>query len=362
MKRRMFNSDGLIRHRAIIAVSFLVIVVGISPAMGMTLIPSNANVNLLVSNDAGARFNDFGNNTYHFFSPGQSASQGLNALHISTDPSVTAGQVTASSNQTGIFFLTDTGGRGWDDDGILILAVNRTIPDGFQVRIQASGYRWEPVMTGSYPTYENVTYYPVSLDETYTSADFLYGPQIWRPCPSPSYPVFDGQDMADANNTFSIMFIDLNAGILGATTLTQPSFTGQTILDNGAIRVSYSFTNLTTFAAFDAYAYTVSSNQGQGVRWTNRLSATGSSGYSVSGVPTAPTPIPIEGFTLLPTDPDSDGIYEDLNGNNDLDFNDVVVYFKKMEWILANEPVSLFDFNGNNDIDFNDVVRLFKEV
>ena len=30
-----------------------------------------------------------------------------------------------------------------------------------------------------------------------------------------------------------------------------------------------------------------------------------------------------------------------------------------MEWIAANEPVSVFDFNGNGRIDFGDVVRLF---
>lgn len=73
-------------------------------------------------------------------------------------------------------------------------------------------------------------------------------------------------------------------------------------------------------------------------------------------------PIAMEGQGNAPTDPDGDHIYEDLNGNGELDFNDVVVYFKKMEWLYANEPVSLFDLNGNNDIDFNDVVRLFKEV
>lgn len=73
-------------------------------------------------------------------------------------------------------------------------------------------------------------------------------------------------------------------------------------------------------------------------------------------------PVPVDGHSKVPTDPDQDGIYEDLNGNGMLDFNDVVVFFKKMEWIYENEPISLFDLNGNNDIDFNDVVRLFKEV
>jgi PKD repeat protein len=75
-----------------------------------------------------------------------------------------------------------------------------------------------------------------------------------------------------------------------------------------------------------------------------------------SGVLTLP------GFSSLPTDPDGDGIYEDLNGNGRLDFADVVLYFNQMEWIAANEPVSAFDLNGNGRIDFADIVRLFGEI
>ncbi len=261
-----------------------------------TVIPSNNDVLLRISNDGNARFNDYGNNTYHFFSPGQSGTQGMNALHITTDPiTAVGGQITFSESQSSVFYLTDTGGRGWDDNGILMLAVNGTIPDSFRVNIKASGYQWTPVLTGTYPTFDDITYVPDALNETFTKDDFLYGPQIWRPCAAANYPIFDGQDIADTGNTFSILFIDLNAGILGGGTFSQPSFSGQSITDNGAIRVEYSFENLPTLAAFDAYAYTVSSNQGQGIRWTNRLSAAGSSGYAVIGqpLPEAPT----AGFT-----------------------------------------------------------------
>jgi PKD repeat protein len=71
---------------------------------------------------------------------------------------------------------------------------------------------------------------------------------------------------------------------------------------------------------------------------------------------------PLPGFDIPPTDPDGDGLYEDLNGNGGLDFNDVVQLFKYLEWIEANEPNSLFDFNGNGRLDFADIVQLFKEV
>ena len=63
-----------------------------------------------------------------------------------------------------------------------------------------------------------------------------------------------------------------------------------------------------------------------------------------------------------PTDPDGDGLYEDVNGNGLKDFDDVVQFFKYLEWIADNEPISCFDFNGNGLIDFDDVVKLFKEV
>ena len=70
----------------------------------------------------------------------------------------------------------------------------------------------------------------------------------------------------------------------------------------------------------------------------------------------------IPGQSNPPTDPDGDGLYEDMNGNGRKDFNDVVVFFNNMEWIGANEPVQCFDFNGNGRIDFDDIVILFGEI
>ncbi len=72
--------------------------------------------------------------------------------------------------------------------------------------------------------------------------------------------------------------------------------------------------------------------------------------------------VPIPPNTQAPSDPDSDGKYEDLNGNNRMDFADVVLYFTQMSWITANEPIAAFDFNGNGRIDFADVVSLFNEL
>ena len=53
-----------------------------------TVIPSCADSNLSVANDACARFDSIGNESYNFFnSSSQSATQGQNAMHITTNTS-----------------------------------------------------------------------------------------------------------------------------------------------------------------------------------------------------------------------------------------------------------------------------------
>ena len=79
-------------------------------------------------------------------------------------------------------------------------------------------------------------------------------------------------------------------------------------------------------------------------------------------ITSSPSVLPLPGFTNPPTDPDGDGLFEDLNANNRKDFNDVVLMFNQMQWIAVNEPVSAFDFNGNGRIDFNDIVKVFGEI
>jgi PKD repeat protein len=65
------------------------------------------------------------------------------------------------------------------------------------------------------------------------------------------------------------------------------------------------------------------------------------------------------GYTNPPTDSDHNGLYEDINGNGDVDFDDVVAYYANMNWMTANAPVTLFDYNSNSIIDFDDVVILY---
>ena len=59
-------------------------------------------------------------------------------------------------------------------------------------------------------------------------------------------------------------------------------------------------------------------------------------------------------------DLDGDGLYEDLNGNDRLDYNDVVTLFNMLDILGAHTFIAAcFDFNHNGRLDFADVVTLF---
>ncbi len=251
-------------------------------------LPAPRHIFFDVANDAGVKFNLDGatysgpNNTYYIKADGG----GLNELHITNDVNVPAGQVTADDEQSGAFWFTNTGGRGFDDDIILLVSVNGTIPDDFALHITSSGYTWTPSSTvNAAPT--EYTYTEGAVDETFTKEDFIYGPQTWKPGPGdlvvPSLPLSYGQDVADQSAESYLMFVDLNVGNM------YPSkFSGATLTDSGGAKVEFTFTNLTTAAAFNGYGWCLAANQGQGISWTNRVSGIGSSGYSVTGVPYTP--------------------------------------------------------------------------
>lgn len=106
-----------------------------------SLLPSVANaVNnfdyVKVSNGKGPTFNTTGNGTYHlnFDTPGK----GMNALKLSSVPGGAGGDVTYTTNQSGVFYVNYDSGNGFDDV-LLMVAVNGTVSDDFELRL-ASGY------------------------------------------------------------------------------------------------------------------------------------------------------------------------------------------------------------------------------
>ncbi|HEX3014355.1 MAG TPA: hypothetical protein VHO92_08795 [Methanobacterium sp.] len=252
-------------------------------------LPGYKNVNLNIANDV--KFPVAGSGVYNFFSAGQSASQGLNALHISSSNNTPYGDitnVTSTGSSTGHFYLSDTGGRGWDDNGILMIAVNGSDENlsNLEIQISSSGYNWTPVPTGSYPAY---TASRDGISETFSSSDFDNGYiSTWKPCPSSNYAIYDGENVATSSD-FKIIFVDLHAGIIGTGTLGQGEWATQNsqgnVTDNGMIRVNYTISGLPagSMVAFNGYAFCNSSNQGQGIRWTNSVNQDGTRGTGTSG-------------------------------------------------------------------------------
>ena len=220
------------------------------------LIPAANDVYLKVANDAGAKFNAFGDNTYHVLWTGG----GFNSLHISNGEGTVYGEVTCTEDQSGTFYVTTTGGRGYQDDIVLLIAVNGSVPDNFAMHVQAEGCVFEPnPIPHQEPDPSTVTYDPDTLDEWFTKEDLIYGPQIWRPAGS-QYPLFPYQDMSDDSNTFRMMAIDLNTGVL----TNQPA------------KITYEFKNLQTYAAVNAYGYAKNIISGgttvyDVLSWANRL-------------------------------------------------------------------------------------------
>lgn len=106
-----------------------------------SLLPAGTNVlnnfnYVRVANNKGATYNTSGNGTYHlnFDTPGK----GMNALKFSSVPGGTSGDVTYTSNQSGVFYVNYDSGNGFDDV-LLMVAVNGTMSDDFELHL-ASGY------------------------------------------------------------------------------------------------------------------------------------------------------------------------------------------------------------------------------
>lgn len=59
-----------------------------------------------------------------------------------------------------------------------------------------------------------------------------------------------------------------------------------------------------------------------------------------------------------PTDPDGDGLYEDVNGNGRLDYDDITSLFQNFESDSVRLNEAAYDFNENGALDFDDIVEL----
>jgi PKD repeat protein len=70
----------------------------------------------------------------------------------------------------------------------------------------------------------------------------------------------------------------------------------------------------------------------------------------------------VPGRSIKPTDPDGDCLFEDVNANGVMDYDDAVILFWNVNWISQNEPVTAFNFNRNGIMDYDDAVTLFWKI
>jgi hypothetical protein len=267
-----------------VSVILLFAAIAVSPVMADVL-PAPRHISVVVSNDAGAKFDNdvvtYGGpeNSYYIKADGG----GLNELHITNDPAAQYGQVTVTNDLTGTFWLSNTGGRGFDDDlPILVSVQGTTLPEDFAIHLKTSGYTWTPSpVANQAPT--SATYVDGAVDETFTATDFIYGPQTWKPGPGsltvPSLPLYFGQDINAASTAAMLMFVDPYVGNL-------KSSNPLAAIDGGAAKVEYSFTGVNdlpygTVISFNGYGWLLNANQGQGISWTNNVAGYGSSVYTV---------------------------------------------------------------------------------
>ena len=272
---------------------------------GSSVITNNNGIDIYVANSAGVKYNmpngvttaaQYGGvypyvpNTYYIAEGGG----GTNPIQLSTDPTNKVGQFTTTTNQTGTFYVVFSGGIGHLDDGILMLAVNGTLPSDFSVTLQSSGYTYTlpaPAITNpSTSSLTNITYVTDALNETFNSSDFIYGTQSWKPANTVNYPIFNGENMTSASSQFHLMFIDLDVGGFVTNAIANE-------INDGSITVHYTFNNLpsTSFASFGAYGWFSACNWGTGIP---QYSNSAQDGFNVEGLPVV---TPVANFTANTT-------------------------------------------------------------
>jgi hypothetical protein len=287
--------EGKMRRIILLTSAFLLLFGSLASA---DLITQNNHIFINVANDAGVKYNmdyDYYQSQYGS-APGAATDTyfikaeggGQNELKISS--TTTGGNVIAAtssvSNPSGSFYVTNSGGRGFDNDIILLASVKGPISNDFSLTVNSSGYTWTPAAAGAYnPAAPTDATYVAGISETFYKSDFLYGPQTNRPGPSGFSNLFTGQTASDSAEY--LMFIDLYVGNIKSTTIPG-------LVNDGAVKVDFSFTGLyDTKVALNAYGWCTASNQGEGINWTNSTAGGSSdSGYSLNAMAAAPVPIP----------------------------------------------------------------------
>jgi hypothetical protein len=115
------------------------------------------------------------------------------------------------------------------------------------------------------------------IDQVFTKAGFLYGPQSWRPSYDP-LGIDPGKEALD-NEIWYLMFIDLNA---------TPVSGNPNVRRIGSVRITYNFTDLNGRAVFHVYGLTTGTTPTR----TNRQIGYNHNAFVVTGNASAGSSMP----------------------------------------------------------------------
>jgi hypothetical protein len=262
--------------------------------------PTNNKTYVPVTN---IKYDDFLNGKYYLnlsqVTGGSGGSGSLQATHITSDTNVPLGNV-YSGGSTGTFYVSDTGGRGGQDNIIIMVAINSTNStdlSNFNVDLTTSGYSWDPQVGGS-PYCVNSGNYIDPITLSYSNSDYLpYNnadvQQSWKFAPTKNYPIYWGQDIS-ANKQFKMILADTQVGTINQTWYSGAPCNGGSLTDKGMAKITYDITSNPSNAAiisFNAYAFTRNASQAQdSINWANAVNTSTQTGWTnISGWKVLPT-------------------------------------------------------------------------
>lgn len=237
------------------------------------------------------------NGQYYFTIGNNLTNGGMNAVHISNSYSNPSGQLNRLTEYNGTFFITDTGGKGYEDEAILLIAVESSEANQFSIHIKSEGYHTIDHAASMAPTFSEITangYLSPAHEADYTSSQFLKDywstnstqiVQKWKPA-SPPFENTNGylwNDQTPNDGEFKLMFIDLNTTIVGSNSPYDDQ-----LINNGCPKITYNispgYTGKVVFIPYGWVNYTTGGGSyfDDQVGWTSRANGTYASDWLVT--------------------------------------------------------------------------------
>lgn len=276
---------------ALLAVLLLVAAVVI-PVAASTLSDNNLNISVynktrdsLYAKDGVTYYDDY-NETYYFYIGGGAFNGGQNTPRITDNNATPNGVIHTGSDLNGSFFISDTGGKGYLDEAILLIAVNESVPSNFTLHLTAAGYKFASHAPSSSPNESQVgVFNSNAFNYTFTASNFLksgtsYIKQNTKPgtdsIDNINRMLFNGEDELSEPD-YHLIFVDLNTSVVG-TNAYNASYRAN-LTYNGFPKVTYNISTLgdqgrIAFVPYGWVNYTTGGGSGyfdRTIGWTSRV-------------------------------------------------------------------------------------------